>query len=127
MLLRLGIDGGVLNQPLALDVVEHRIVGIDLDGLVCRGHLRVGVALLEEDDGFIAQVKAALVRIGLGGRIIGRIRLGNLAGARVDFAQAGLGQADDLRARLLGSGLQLDRLLDTTSSASSYFFRPACA
>ncbi len=111
MRLGLGIDGSVLDQPLALDVVKDGLVGIDLDGLIGRGHLRAAVVLLEEDDGFIPQVERRIGGIGLGGSVIGRVRLRNLAGARIDFAQAGIGNADNRQARLLCGCLQIDRLL----------------
>ena len=101
MRLRLGIDGSVLNQSLALDVVKDGLIGIDLDGLVGCGYLGGAVVLLEEDDGFIPQVQGGIGGIGLCGGVIGRIRFRNLAGARVDLAQSGIGEADDLRARLL--------------------------
>jgi len=102
----LGVDGGLLNEPLALDVIKDRLVRIDRKGRVCGRYLGVCVLLLEEDDGFIPQVESSSCGIGLGSRVKRRVRLGNLALARVNLTQAGVGHADDLGLWLLGGGFQ---------------------
>src|SRR5580698_2736709 len=97
----LGIDGRVLHQSLALDVVENGIGGIHFDGLIRRCNLSCRVVLLEEDHGLVAQMKRGARGVGFGCRIVSSISFGNLAAASVHLAQPGLRHADHFHARLL--------------------------
>ena len=64
----LGINSGVQDEPLALDVVENGLVGIDGESLIGRLDLSIGILLLEEDDGFIAKMECGAGGISPGGR-----------------------------------------------------------
>src|SRR5665213_511794 len=66
---RLRIHGGIHNQALALDVVKDGLVRIGCQGGIGRSNLCGGVAFLEEDDRFIAQVEGSASWIGLGGSV----------------------------------------------------------
>src|ERR1039458_6312638 len=96
-----GIDGCILNQSLALDVVEERLVRVNFDGLIGSGYLGRTIVFLVENDGLIPQVESGSGGIGFGGRIIGCIRIRNLASSRVDFAESGIGCGDHRQARVL--------------------------
>jgi hypothetical protein len=61
-LLRLGIYRRFGSEGLRFEVVEHGAFGIDGDGLLGGGQLRVGVAGLEEEDGFVTEVEWAPAR-----------------------------------------------------------------
>ena len=66
--------------------------------------------LLIEDDGFVFQIHSRLRGISLCSSIIGRSRLGNLAGARIDLTQASIGRALSLRVRFFRCGLHVKNL-----------------
>ena len=96
--LRLGIDCGLLDESLSLDVVKDRqvrirLVWVGLDGLVGCSHLRGSVVLLEENDRLIAQVQKGVGRVGLCSSIVCCIRISNLSCSSVDLAQTGIGES----------------------------------
>src|SRR5208337_2036846 len=87
ILLRLGVVSGFRDKPLPLEVIGDSLFWIGLDGLVRGSRLCIRIAYLEKDHSFVLEEGSRPCWIGLGGGVESSIRIGNLAGARVDLTQ----------------------------------------
>src|SRR5271168_5392490 len=90
------VYGSFRGEGHSFEVIGRGYVGVGGDGFFSGSELGVGVAGLEKEDGFVAEVESGLDGIGLSGGVKGCFSLGSAIGTNVDFSQAAVDDAGDI-------------------------------